>query len=134
MTRESDMHVDKNDITTKLKAPGATARHQPGFGEASGELAAEYFSMAAGTDLAPLLEGLTGDHCPSPHWGYVIEGDLVVSYSDGTEECCTGGEVFYWPGGHSVRVERDAEIVLFSPPHLHGPVIDHIGKKVANVW
>ena len=57
------MRIDKNDIPTRIDAPGAVARQSPGFGETGGKLGtmgAEYFSMAAGADLAPLLEGL--DH------------------------------------------------------------------------
>ncbi|MFP3907293.1 MAG: cupin domain-containing protein [Acidimicrobiales bacterium] len=126
------MHLSKNDIPVRVDAPGAIARQLPDFGTASGAIGAEYFTMAAGTDLAPLLQGLDGDLCQSPHWGYVIAGDVVVTYTDGTEEHAVGGEVFHWPAGHSVRVEEDAEIILFSPQDLHRPVIDHIGAQVAN--
>lgn len=125
------MHLSKNDIPVRVDAPGAVARQLPDFGTASGAIGAEYFTMAAGTDLAPLLQGLDGDLCQSPHWGYVIDGDLIVTYTDGTEETCSVGEVFHWPAGHTVRVERDAELILFSPQDLHGPVIDHIAKQVA---
>ena len=62
------MHISKNDIPIKVNAPGAVARQMPDFGVASGAIGAEYFTMNAGTDLAPLLEGLDGDACHSPHW------------------------------------------------------------------
>jgi hypothetical protein len=109
------------------------ARQQTDFGDATGygAIGGEYFSMAAGTDIAPLLKGLEGDACQSPHWGYLIEGQLVVSYTDGTEETVRGGDLFYWPPGHSVRVVIDAEIILFSPQHEHGLVIDHINSQIA---
>lgn len=45
--------------------------------------AAEYFSMAAGVDMAPLLEGLNDDSCHAPHWGYVLSGQVIVTYGDG---------------------------------------------------
>ena len=61
----------------------------------------------------------------------VIAGDVRVNYSDGTKERCTDGDVFYWPAGHSVAVERDAELILFSPQVEHGEVIDHIAAKLA---
>jgi hypothetical protein len=125
------MRVPKQDIPVRIDVPGAVARQLPDFGVAAGTIGAEYFSMGAGTDLAPLLQGLEGDLCQSAHWGYVIEGDLVVSYADGTLEQCTGGDVFHWPAGHSVRVEHDAELILFSPQDDHGPVIDHIHAQVA---
>ena len=69
--------------------------------------------------------------CHSPHWGYVIVGKVVVTYHDGTEETCSTGDVFFWPSGHSVRVEQDAELVLFSPQREHGDVMDHILAKLA---
>jgi len=125
------MHLSKNEIPVKINAPGAVARQIPGFGIASGTLGAEYFTMSAGTDLAPLLEGLVGDACQAAHWGYVIIGDVFVTYSDGTTEHCTTGDVFHWPPGHSIRVDRDAELVLFSPEAEHTPVMDHILAKLA---
>lgn len=125
------MRLPKEDIPVKIDAPGAIARQLPDFGIASGAIGAEYFTMGAGTDLAPLLEGLDGDMCHGPHWGYVVAGDVVVSYRDGTSEQCTTGDVFYWPPGHSVRVERDAELVMFSPQAEHTAVLDHILAKLA---
>jgi hypothetical protein len=124
------MHVARHDIPTKIDAPGAAARQLPNFGAASGELAAEYFSLGAGTDLAPFLQGLTNDACHSTHWGSMISGDVVVSYDDDSTETCTGGDDFYWQPGHSVRVEIDAEVILFSPQADHAPVLDHTREKM----
>ena len=128
------MKITKDDIPVRVKAPGAVARQQPDFGTADadvGPIGAEYFTLAAGTDLAPLLAGLPGDVCHAPHWGYVIAGTVVVTYDDGTWERCTGGDVFHWPAGHSVRVEEDVELILFSPQHSHGEVMDHIAYQLA---
>ena len=125
------MHTSKDDIPVKIDVPGATARQLTDFGVASGTIGAEYFTMATGTDLAPLLEELEGDVCHGAHWGCVITGDVVVTYRDGTTEGCTTGDLFYWPPGHSVRVDRDAELILFSPQVEHTEVLDHILSKVA---
>ena len=125
------MRLPKEDIPVKIDAPGAIARQLPDFGIASGAIGAEYFTLGAGTDLAPLLEGLDDDMCHGPHWGYVVGGDVVVSYLDGTTERCTTGDVFHWPPGHSVRVEQDAELVMFSPQAEHTAVMDHILAKLA---
>jgi hypothetical protein len=124
--------VSKQDIPVKIDTAGATARQQQNFGDASscGQIGAEYFSMSAGTDLAELLQGLEGDLCQSPHWGYLIAGDVTVTYGDGEEERIDQGDLFYWPPGHSVRVNQDAEFVLFSPQHQHTPVMDHINRKL----
>lgn len=121
------MRIDKNDIPVVMAVPGATARQVA----AGGDLAAEYFSLGAGTDIAPLLHGLEGDACQAAHWGYVIAGAVVVTYTGGDTERCAAGDCFYWPAGHSVRVEEDAEIVLFSPHAAHAAVIDHMKAKIA---
>jgi hypothetical protein len=120
------MRIQKIDIPVRIDAPGAIARQLPDFGTASGTLGAEYFSLAAGADLAPLLVGLHDNLCQAAHWGYVISGSVVVTYADGDAERCATGDVFHWPSGHTVRVEEDAELILFSPQDDHGPVMDHI--------
>ena len=77
-----------------------------------------------------LLQGLEGDLCQSPHWGYMIKGQLTVTFSDGNEERPVGGDLFYWPPGHTVKAVKDAEIVLFSPQHEHVEVVDHLAKQL----
>jgi hypothetical protein len=124
------MHIAKDQIPAKIDVPGAKARQLPDFGIASGTLGAEYFSLGEGTDIAPLLEGLEGDLCQAPHWGYLIEGEVVVSYADGSHERCITGDLFHWPSGHSVRVERAAEVILFSPQDEHAHVMDHMLAKM----
>lgn len=126
------MHTTKHDIPAKIDVPGAKARALPGFGTAEGAFSAEYFSMGAGLDIAPLLHGLEDDACQAPHWGYVISGTLVVTYTDGSTERCAGGDVFHWPAGHSVRVEDDAEVILFSPTAAHTAVMDHMLDAMAS--
>lgn len=122
------LHRDKSTLPVKIDVPGAVARQAVAFGDATGygEMAGEYFSLGAGTDIAPLLRGLHDDTCHAPHWGYMISGRLVVSFVDGTEATCCGGEIFYWAPGHSVRVLDDAEVVLFSPQAEHVAVLDHM--------
>jgi hypothetical protein len=126
------MRIAKNDIPVMINKPGAVARVQANFGDASGygRIGGEYFSLGAGADIAPLLKGLEGDLCQSPHWGYVLQGELTVTYADNSEEVIKGGDLFYWPPGHTVRVSEDAEIILFSPQEEHGKVIDHLREKM----
>ena len=127
------MHLAKNDVPVKIDVPGAKARQVADFGDASGygSIAGEYFSLGAGTDIAPLLQGLEGDACQAPHWGYLISGRVVVTYTGGSRETCAGGDLFYWPPGHSVRVEEDADVILFSPQKEHTHVMDHMLAKMA---
>lgn len=126
------MRIAKQDIPTRIDAPGAVARAQTDFGEVNGydRIQGEYFSMAAGTDIAPLLQGLEGDSCQSPHWGYLLQGEVTVTYADDSQEVISAGDLFYWPPGHTVKVGADAEIILFSPEHEHGEVIDHMRGKM----
>ena len=126
------MRIPKEQIPAKINVPGAVARQATNFGDASGfgKMAGEYFSLAAGMDIAPLLKGLKDNACDSPHWGYMISGELVVSYTDGKVDTCKTSDLFYWPPGHSVRVVSDAEVVLFSPQHEHCRVMDHMLAKM----
>lgn len=126
------MRIAKTDIPTKIDVPGAVARQTSDFGDASkhGPLAAEWFSLGAGTDIAPLLEGLEDDGCQAPHWGYIISGHLVVTYTGGDTDTCATNDVFYWPPGHTVRVVEDAEVILFSPHLEHAAVMDHMRQKM----
>lgn len=126
------MRIPKHDIPVRMNVPGATARQQSDFGDSTayGTISGEYFSLGAGTDIAPLLQGLEDDLCQAPHWGYMIEGEVTVTYTDGQHEQTTSGDLFYWPPGHTVKVDKDAEIILFSPQHEHNLVIDHMLEKI----
>ncbi len=127
------MRIAKNDVPVRINAPGAIARQKTDFGDAAGygKISGEYFSLGAGADIAPLLKGLEGDLCQSPHWGYVIQGQLTVTYADASMEVISAGDLFYWPPGHTVKVGEDAEVILFSPQHEHSLVIDHMLAKMA---
>jgi hypothetical protein len=127
------MYINKTDVPEKINVAGAIARQVTDFGDATGlgKIAGEYFSLGAGTDIAPLLKGLEGDLCQSPHWGYLIEGEVTVSYQDGEDETVSGGDLFYWPPGHTIKVSKDAEVILFSPQDQHNPVVEHLRKQLA---
>ncbi|WP_436345188.1 cupin domain-containing protein [Natronorubrum sp. FCH18a] len=127
------MQQAKEDIPTKIDTPDAIARQQMGFGTARGygEISGEYFTLASGTDITPLLEGLEDDTCQCPHWGYVLEGTLTVRYADESEETDAAGDLFYWPPGHTVSAEADSEIILFSPQDEHAAVLDHMLDKMS---
>ena len=126
------MKIRKADIPERINIPGAIARQELNFGDATGygAIAGEYFSLKAGIDIAPLLKGLENDLCQSPHWGYLIEGQVTVTYTDGKEENVATGDLFYWPPGHTVKVSEDAEIILFSPQLQHCKVVDHLHKQL----
>jgi hypothetical protein len=65
--------------------------------------------------LAPLLKGLPGDACQCPHWGYVMNGKLTVSYTDRPDEEFGPGDAFYMSPGHVPAAEEGSDFVQFSP-------------------
>lgn len=122
------MKISKDDIDVKMQIPGAIIRQRTNFGDATGlgKISAEYFSLSAGVDTTPLFMGLEGNLCQCPHWGYLISGELTTTDAKGKEENVGAKELFYWPAGHNVKVNADAEIIMFSPQKEHTHVIDHM--------
>jgi hypothetical protein len=125
------MRVAKDSIDVKLQLPGAILRQQTEFGDAKGlgKISGEYFTLSKGVDTTPLFLGLEGDLCQCPHWGYVIKGAITTTDAAGVQESVSENDMFYWPPGHNVRVDADAEIVMFSPQHEHSHVIGHMIER-----
>ena len=128
------MRVAKDDVDVRMQIPGAVIRQRTEFGDVSGfgTISGEYFTLSAGVDTTPLFEGLEGDLCQCPHWGYVLSGQITTTDAAGAQETVKAGDLFYWPPGHNVLVEADAEIVMFSPQDEHSLVIDHMIEKVGS--
>jgi hypothetical protein len=126
------MRVAKDDVEVRMNIPGAVIRQRTEFGSVRGfeAISGEYFSLAAGVDTGPLFQGLEGNLCQCPHWGFVLRGRLTTTDANGAQETVSANDLFYWPPGHNVRVEADAEIVMFSPQHEHSEVIDHMIARV----
>jgi hypothetical protein len=126
------MKITKDDIEVKMEIPGAVIRQKTDFGDATGlgKISGEYFSLSAGVDTTPLFMGLEGNLCQCPHWGYLLSGQLTTTDSKGIHEIVNAKDLFYWPAGHNVKVNADAEIVMFSPQHEHTHVINHMIEKV----
>lgn len=89
-----------------------------------------YMNVPAPTDFTPFFEGLPDNMCGSPHWGYVIEGDLRIQYPGGKEDTISAGEVFYLPAPHTGIVNKNVKFIDFSPDGKLAPVLDHIAKKM----
>ena len=126
------MRIAKEDVDVKMQIPGAVIRQHMNFGDATGlgKISCEFFSLSAGVDTTPLFQGLQGNSCQCPHWGFVLRGQLTTTDDHGVQESVSANDLFYWPPGHNVRVDLDAEIVMFSPQHEHSLVIDHMIEKV----
>lgn len=126
------MRIAKELVDVKLDIPGAVLRQHTDFGDASGfgKISGEYFSLSAGVDTTALFQGLDGNLCQCPHWGFVLSGRITTTDAHGVRETVSANDLFYWPPGHNVSVEADAELIMFSPQHEHTIVIDHMRAKV----
>lgn len=126
------MRIAKEQVDIKMQIPGAVIRQRMDFGDATGlgKFSCEYFTLSAGVDTTPLFQGLQGNSCQCPHWGFVLRGQLTTTDEHGLQETVNASDLFYWPPGHNVRVDADAEIVMFSPQHEHALVINHMIDKV----
>jgi hypothetical protein len=122
------MRVPKDQVDVKMTIPGAVIRQRTEFGAMNGvgTIGAEYFTLAAGVDTTPLFQGLEGNLCQCPHWGFVLRGRITTTDANGAQETVNTHDLFYWPPGHTVKVDADAEIIMFSPQHEHTLVINHM--------
>ena len=125
------MRVSKENVDVRMQIPGAVIRQKMDFGDVTGfgKISAEYFTLAAGVDTTPLFQGLDGNLCQCPHWGFVLRGRLTTTDRNGARETVDANDLFYWPPGHNVKVDADADIVMFSPQHEHSQVINHMIEK-----
>ena len=126
------MHVAKDSVDVRMQIPGAVIRQRLDFGSVRGfdRISGEYFTLAAGVDTTPLFQGLEGNQCQCPHWGFVLRGQLTTTDGTGATETVRKDDLFHWPAGHNVKVDEDAEIIMFSPQHEHSQVINHMLEKV----
>lgn len=66
-----------------------------------GDMAIRHATLPPGTDMTPVLAGLPGDRCPSPHWGIVLSGSITITHGDGSVETAQAGQLYHWPAGHT---------------------------------
>jgi hypothetical protein len=92
-----------------------------------GEMTVSFIQLAKGTDLGPALVGLDGDHCPCPHWGYMLEGQLMMRSANGHTRY-RAGDAFYWAPGHVPVAIEDCRYVDFSPTAAFHHVIRHLQR------
>jgi hypothetical protein len=123
------MKIRKEDLPVLMEAPGTVMRSTTGYGG----MTVAFNELPAGTDFGPLLKGLKNDSCHCPHWGYIVEGELVMQYDDGSKETLSEGDVFYMPPGHTGQVTKNVKLLDFSPTKEMTEVMEHIGKRMAEL-
>ena len=119
------MKETKEHLATTMDAGPATI-HSANWGG----MTSAYMQMGEGADFTPFLKGFPDDLCQAPHWGYVLQGELHVRYSDGSEETVGAGQLYYLPPGHTVWFEEDAEYVEFSPQQEMVEVLAHVEEQM----
>ena len=82
-----------------------------GFDTISGE----YFSLSAGRRHDAAVRGAGRRPLPVPALGLRAGRTADHDRCGRRAETVKAGDLFYWPPGHNVRVDADAEIVMFSP-------------------
>ena len=121
------MKIKIEEIPVAMEAPGTIMRSIKGYGG----MTLAFNDVPAGTDFAPLLQGLTNNSCQCPHWGYMVDGELLITYDDGKEETLAAGDAFYLPPGHTAVVKKAMKFLEFSPEKELDVVMNHIAKKMA---
>ncbi len=87
-------------------------------------------SFREDVDATPLFRGLPDDRCQSPHWGYVMKGNVTFRYAD-REEVYEAGDAYYAPPGHVPVVTSGTEIVEFSPTEEYERTMEVIAANLA---
>ena len=96
-----------------------------------GDMAIRHANVPAGSDMGPLLQGLPGDRCPSPHWGIVLEGSVQLQHADGTIETARGGEVYHWPAGHTATTDEGVVFLEVGPVEQMRQFNEHVQQIFA---
>jgi hypothetical protein len=120
------VRASEEEIDMELQVNGIVTR-----GEDWGGQLVRHLTLPPGTDFTPLFEGLPGDACQCPHWGYILEGSIQLRYADGTEEVNRAGDLYYWPGGHTGWSDEGVTFIEFSPTVELRPVLEHLVAQLA---
>jgi hypothetical protein len=90
----------------------------------------EFTTFREDADGTPVFKGLPDDRCQSPHWGYVIRGQLTFRYAD-RDEIYEAGDAYYAPPGHIPVVTADTEVVEFSPTADYNRTLEVVSRNLA---
>ncbi len=101
-------------------SPQTTSKHldvdgiEAHYGALDGYTVGFEFS-AHDQDPAPLFTGLPDNACQARHWGVVLEGTLVIRYTDNSEDVIEAGEAYHAPPGHLPLFKAGTRLIEFSP-------------------
>ena len=55
---------------------------------------------------------------------------MTLHYDNGEEKVVKAGDVFYFPSGHTGKIDEDIAVIEISPEKEYMEVMTHIGKKM----
>jgi len=114
-----------DDLPVELQAGDLVTRYTEW-----GDMAVRFARVPAGTDMCPVLEGLPGDRCQSPHWGIVLSGSVRVTDADGAETVTRAGEAYYWPAGHTAAMDEETSFLEIGPVAAMRQFSEHARAKL----
>ena len=100
---------DNTEIAVDIDGVGRQHR-----AEANGMIVA-LEQWRAGLDTGEMFKDLPDGACQEPHFGYVVNGQVTVRYTDGQTETITTGQAYYLRPGHNAHLDEDTEFVEFTP-------------------
>ncbi|HJR97737.1 MAG TPA: cupin domain-containing protein [Actinomycetota bacterium] len=87
-------------------------------------------SMDEAADFTPLYRGLPDDRCQCHHWGYVIEGRLILHRPEG-DLTVEAGEAYYVGPGHTAETGLPGtRLVEFSPTDEHRDTMAGLARNL----
>lgn len=107
--RLRDRHAAVFDLEPALDTDVVTVREAE-----LGEMQLSVETYHETFDTAAITKGLPDDRCQCPHWGYVLDGEAVVRWTDG-EETIQAGEAYYLGPAHNATMTAGTRLVNFSP-------------------
>ncbi|MDH4113804.1 MAG: hypothetical protein OEV60_14190 [Actinomycetota bacterium] len=84
-------------------------------------------------DFTPMYRGLPDDRCQSHHWGYVIEGRMILHRPEG-DIVAEAGEAYYVGPGHTGESGLPGtRVVEFSPTAEFQQTMEAIATNLAEM-
>lgn len=84
-----------------------------------------------GLDIDHLFHGLPDDRCQCPHFGYVLEGEVVYRTAEGAITA-RAGQAYHIPPGHLPTTRDQAcTLIEFSPADAMAETLAAVGRNMA---
>ena len=77
--------ISREDAQVEFADGGAELR-----AARAGDMTVTFVRAPQGADFRPALQGLPGDMCGCPHWGYMLKGRIRMHTPEGAEDYQAG--------------------------------------------